>query len=1026
MTRGEHVQVIWTLDDWAQAVLELPVSGPCPERTLLVPNMRVAHALRCALIERERPDALIGTRCVTPLHLALEILGAPPPNDRDLGPLLALDAFRNVQLERFKADDLLSLPGWGEAFARTLGELEGALLEPDALCAHADPQVCDVGRIFGRVRARGDFRSAARLLTAATLQLASEPRRGTTLAVVTGFESLAEARLLGALPDLHWGIWGVRTQHAWQLARLDRLFGPALAGAARAARLQPTAATALGRLQASLFTAAPETGPADESLRIAIYAGVHEEVEAAVSWVVEQLVERGLRAQEIALLSPSAEPYAALLRARLSALPWPSKLEHEHSQAKVPLCESSDGARLLCVVRALRAGLGRDWLAALLPLVAHDADDVRLWGLSRAWELLNELDAVGGEPAALGPGCAWPQAFRRGVARLSAADPQDVGAPGRARIAAALTALLPAIDALCALLQRVIADDPLSALWPALDAFLATHLHLSRGALVRAQLAAALQLIAADPALEPRGGEALDLLEQCLRSARVPDGRFGMPQLYLGTLEGARGLAFRAVRVLGLVEGALPSAVREDAVLPDRLRESLSDALLTSAERAQRQLAAFDGAVRAARAELALSAPRVSAEGSVRQPAAVLLDVVQTLRAPQVTDSLSELLEQLAHDGRARERSSRERLAVSASARLGRIARGDRALAESDNPALSMTRLRALSDRSQPGVQDGLLPPGLLSAQLAGLTPERPISATRLKTLLQCPHQYLLERVLGFEPATVAQSAHALDARTHGSWLHEIAERFWREHGPRLGAREGDLAAHRAALRALAHERFELLRAGYPFAGDDAARAACAEICDQLDKLIERDWETDEERSFVDVERSFGFDAPCALDSEAGPLYVRGKIDKLDRDRSRLLVRDIKTSKGKPRRGDEAPEVDTDLQLALYGRVARVMARKWKTPARVHVAYLYLKRGAPERAWKGSDFARLEEATDAWLATAVDVLRQAAFARSARDEDCEYCAYKVLCAPELQQRSAVLQDARVPQRLAVLKLGSDA
>jgi hypothetical protein len=83
--------------------------------------------------------------------------------------------------------------------------------------------------------------------------------------------------------------------------------------------------------------------------------------------------------------------------------------------------------------------------------------------------------------------------------------------------------------------------------------------------------------------------------------------------------------------VLGLVEGSVPSATREDPVLPDDARRALSSLLPTAALRAHRQLASFDDAVRAARERLALSAPRVSAEGSVRQPAAVLLDVVRAL-----------------------------------------------------------------------------------------------------------------------------------------------------------------------------------------------------------------------------------------------------------------------------------------------------------------------------------------------------------------------------------------------------------
>ena len=158
-------------------------------------------------------------------------------------------------------------------------------------------------------------------------------------------------------------------------------------------------------------------------------------------------------------------------------------------------------------------------------------------------------------------------------------------------------------------------------------------------------------------------------------------------------------------------------------------------------------------------------------------------------------------------------------------------------------------------------------------------------------------------------------------------------------------------------------------------------------------RLLELELETSAARTFVDVERAFGYDAPLALETPAGTLFVRGQIDKLDREGDLLLVRDLKTGGGKLRKPGEPPDPRTDLQLGLYALVAKRSAAAWGTPGRVGVAYLYLRGGEPERAWIGLDYDRLEAAATGWLATAVETLRAGAFVRTPH-EKLRYCPHK--------------------------------
>lgn len=71
--------------------------------------------------------------------------------------------------------------------------------------------------------------------------------------------------------------------------------------------------------------------------------------------MMEQVLNRGVHASDIAILGPTPEPSGDLLRARLAALPWPEEQEPPtFSERDISLVERADGARLerdSCVAR---------------------------------------------------------------------------------------------------------------------------------------------------------------------------------------------------------------------------------------------------------------------------------------------------------------------------------------------------------------------------------------------------------------------------------------------------------------------------------------------------------------------------------------------------------------------------------------------------------------------------------------------------------------------------------------------------
>ena len=977
------MRVIWTLDEWAEAIVDLPTPDDPPERVVFVPNERVAHQLRRALLERGAPSALIGTRFLTAVQFAREVVleagEIPLVNDHEIGPALLQRIFDEVPFRKLKREDLLSLPGWDAAFVRTLADLDAALLTPEESCAHPEPAVADLGRVHAALRGCGDWGSLGLLWQRAAELLDPAAVRGSVLAVVTGFESAAEAQLLRKLPRVTWLAWGVRPLRSQHLERSARLWGNACAEALRSAPSASDPSSSLSVLHASLFgDRGPHAAPDDDRVRGAIYAGVHDEVEAAVGWVVEQLLEHGTPAREVAILSATAEPYGALLRARLATLPWGDGPSPTWSERGVPLAERGDGPRLALLLCALREGLAREALAPLLPIIATSTQEHRVRGLGRAWETLNFVAAVGGGRGHLEGGSIWPSAWRSALARLELAQANAQSEPHererQAEAARKLAELLPAIDALTALLARVSAGAPLRELWQLMAAFARAHLRLPPAG----------SAVARDPG---RRGRAL----HAARSDRARRrSRAGLARRHVAAFGGAG----RALRRAGDLSRHDPRRAR--SVVRSRAHRRFGRGL-GAVGGARRSRTARRGARAAVAAVGDVARARASAAGRV------LLGCARGARAAGVERATCEHRRQRASTGgRAARRDARA--AGLAAHRASRAAAGSggeqrpRARAQCAPAPCAVCEHAARAHRARrPDTRARRTKPGAVARRVARAARTRAAVGARrfargcsaaggagrahgrTTDLGDAPKYALVVSASIFSRAGAAVSRsppgrfRAINSKLASSALG--CTRSPRSFGGSTARRSARVRVSWPSIASgcgtLAAVRRSELRHGYPFANEQVAAAQQRALCNQLDTLITLDWNDGLAREFIAVERSFGFEAPFHLDTAAGPLHVRGKIDKLDRNGSSMLVRDIKTGGAKPRRPGDAPECGIDLQLGLYARVATQMAKTWGTPKRVGVEYIYLRSGEPLRSWLGADFAQLDEAVEEWLATAL-------------------------------------------------------
>jgi RecB family exonuclease len=1021
---------------------------------VLVPNARVAHGLRREGARAGKLDTLAGTYFLPLVVAALGVLESagiacrPGEEERRRSRLIGLFG-ESLGLAYFPLDLLRETPGWEDAFARTIGDLEAAGLRPSDLPTRgAIPRLGDVRLLWEALDALArDSWTRGRILREAATALEKSPSLwsydGPVLAAVGSDLTEAEACFARAIPSVSVVILAARPLREHHLQRIGTLLSVEAVESLRQSAAPRRSSSERDLLASYLFEppsllAAPERprsdGP-DGTVDLEEHSGVEEELEAAADWVARQVLGRGIPLEEIAVLIPRLDPLAAMVSDRLARFPWRDGAMPVYVAGGVLLSTRAAGARALAVIRALRAHLDAESLADVLPVLRASGDGVARLSRGAAMDLAFSLGTLGGNPADPRGGLEWaPRAAERdgeieallSRAREAGDDAEQAGlarkAPELERLLDNLRAIRPALEALVSVALVVIDRSSLAEIWKALHAFFGDWL-LSPGEGVPAQalIHQALEGLVNDAAsARLRGEDALRVIEGVASAVRVPVGRFGDPAVYVGTVWGAAGLSFRAVRVIGLHEGSIPSLPHEDPVLPDSTRTGLSQALPRTEDRALSEIHALDRVIRDAREVVALSCPRRDLNGTEHEPASIFLEAAAAIARPNAVSgkrgegtvpNIAALRRDYFGPARASTERFRKESPLSAATWQDQVASGAVNIPSgwSGKPIVDLERLRALVNVAGPTADEGFFAdPGLLP-RIPGLTREHPISASSLQTLLRCPHQFLYERVLYWKEPAAAPSRREIDAMPYGSLFHRVAEEFYRKHGARFGRRESTLDRWLAEGDTIAERAFTEFLHQYPLAGASVRAQQRERLRRDLRSFLEYDWAGGKPRKFVAAEIPFGKPDPAEIVLPEGTLYVHGFIDRIDVEGSRMLIRDLKTGRSHPRRGDETePDPVMDIQIALYGIAARGLAVGLDAPEKVAAAYAYVDgRGDPERSFR-DDFAALENEARTWLSAVVSLLRNRVFPRTPNRDDCQYCVYRAACGPDANDRAALV------------------
>lgn len=1057
------IKVFWNTRDWIEAIAELPVDGPLASRTVLVPNERVAHSLRRELVRAGHPNALAGTRFLTPDIAAAEVLCGEGitfrAEEEALRKARLLALFRGgLPLEHFSLDLLRSKPGWDEAFALTVSDLEGTGLKPEDLEGPGEIlRFRDVAAIWRALDASaGQSWTDAQIYLEAAAALERNPGRwpfvGPTLAPVTGRVTAVEGRFLRAIPHVTLGLLVARPVRSHYLERIEALFGIPVGDALRSTNAPRSSSSERDLLVSYLFEppavladpTRPRSAGPDGTVCLEEHAGIEEEIEATADWVAQQILD-GTPLEEIAVLVPALDPLVGFVAERLQRLPWHDGSLPVHVAGGLPLANTTNGSRVLAVIRTLRAHLSGASLSDVLPALRTASPDARHLSRGAATDLVWSLGTLGGSLARPSGALEWgTRAVEREaeleaqlvLAREAADDPEGSSLARTARdierLLVDLRAVRPALEAMVGVAKLLIENAPLDVLWPTLHTFLDEWL-LQPGegppayALLNEQLAA---ITAEADCRALTGEEALRLIEGAVGSIRIPVGRFGEPAVYIGSVLETTGLVFRAVRVIGLAEGHLPPLTREDPVISDSLRARLTIPAVegrttlppTAADRALEALHAFDIVMRSAGARIALSTPRLDVVRSQREPSSVLLEAAAALGRPNsatgargaVIPDFVALQREAFLPARRAARAFREHTPLGESAWQDGVAVGTLGMPArwSGSQALDLERIKALGDAEEAGPQDGIL--GIQGTPIAvpGLHPDWSLSPSALQTLLRCPYLFALGTLLHLEEPASAPPLREIGQPMYGGLLHHVAEEFYRIHGSAFSAHQRTLKAWLAQANKVVRRLFEEFLRQYPLMGGAVRSRQHDRLQGDIHDFLEYDWDKVASRQFVAVERTFGRPTPVELPLGRRSLFVRGRIDRLDVERGRTVVRDLKSARPHPRLGKETePEPILDIQLAVYGLVTHLLADQWQIPSRISAAYVYIGRGAEERSFHDDFHQTLEPAVQAWLEVAATLLEGRLFPRTPNADDCTYCPFRPVCGSKAYTRAArVLAD----------------
>jgi RecB family exonuclease len=511
-------------------------------------------------------------------------------------------------------------------------------------------------------------------------------------------------------------------------------------------------------------------------------------------------------------------------------------------------------------------------------------------------------------------------------------------------------------------------------------------------------------------------------------------GSFQRKEPAIADLMEARGCFFDTVILPGMVEKRFPHPVRQDPVLLDWEREKLNalfrelkieGGLPLKKRRKEEEELLFALALGSARSRLILTFPRLDiGKGRPLVPSFFLLKALEAVEGGTFDYETFEKYLREGRCGRTVALSSfqpalRQRAIDRPEYDLASLAAAEKTkepkallylLKESAFFARSLAAETARWGSTTFTEFDGLIrAPALLERIGRSFHPaEMKISATQLEEYAACPFHYFLRRILKIEPLEEPEEAVSISPLDLGSMVHSILWEFFTEmdRAQRIPLKE----ECRNTLLEIARRHFlEFQKAGvtgYPLLWEIEKERVTADLNQFFDKelqeqeFVPRYFEVrfgsparDREESDISTEEAVPFEA-----AEDVHIHLRGRIDRIDCDSARNLLKVIDYKTGKPKSGmkDNALLGGKALQLPLYLWAAEKLMTG-KQGDRAEYYYATEKGG-----WKRPAFTRaaLKEQMPELaqiVSTIVKGIAAGRFYAVNANNQCSYCDFRYAC-----------------------------
>ena len=498
----------------------------------------------------------------------------------------------------------------------------------------------------------------------------------------------------------------------------------------------------------------------------------------------------------------------------------------------------------------------------------------------------------------------------------------------------------------------------------------------------------------------------------------------------------AAAMNFDVVHIVGMIEGAVPPAVRDDPLIPERDRERAGgSAAGLPLQQQKKDDERYDYLAALATApEHTLSYPVADPAGQRENfPSRWFLEEASRLAEEQVFSStLPEysgsdwmtVIRSMRHSFETAQVSvhadghdyNMERLQSWKSAGL-RIA--DHPFAAEGVLAASMNLSAARFGRRFTEWDGNLSAAG---ADFGEMLTGRPLSPTSLERWAKCPFSYFLGAVLRLSAEDSPEDIYEISPLERGLLIHNVLEELVEaaERESSLPSPQEEWTAHhRAELRRIAAQQFADAEAKGVSGKTVMWQIARDEILIDLEAFLDADLRVRQQFGVSPMlaEAEFGISQdgwqPAVLSLHDGTqVSFRGKIDRVDADSTgeRALVLDYKTGGSDSYRNLKDDPIDRGqrLQLAIYSLAARQALGEH---ADVSAAYWFVTSGGkfelvPAQPVNIESEGVMERFSEG-ISTIVGGIRQGLFpanpgpgdpnSSNNRQTNCRFCDFKTLC-----------------------------